>query len=255
MVEIQNLTAGYGGEPVLHGLNLRFRPGELTVIIGPNGCGKSTLLRSLMGLTPKTQGQITLDGTDLRQLSPSGLARSMAYLPQSKPAPDMTVGQLVLHGRFPYLQYPRRYRQTDRDMANAVMKRMGIAHLADTPLPRLSGGTVQKCRIAMALCQDSPVILMDEPLSFLDISHQLDLMALVRDLARQGKTVVLVLHDLALALQWADKLILMDRGRLRHTGTPEELLRSGQLKAVFGVEVHRWDSPAGPQYCFSRKEC
>ena len=239
---------------MLQGLELSLRAGELTVIIGPNGCGKSTLLRSLIGLTPNITGKITLDGTDLTGLPPARLARCVAYLPQNKRAPDMTAEQLVLHGRFPYLHYPRRYRQEDWDIARQTMVRMGIAHLADTSLPQLSGGTQQKCYIAMALCQDSPVILMDEPLSFLDISHQLDLMALTRELARQGKTMVLVLHDLALALQWADRLILMDKGTVRQTGTPEALVSGGQLEAVFGVEIHRWDSPLGPRYSFTRKE-
>ena len=254
MVEIRSLTAGYGFGPVLHKLNLCFRPGELTVIIGPNGCGKSTLLRSLIGLTPQVTGTLVRRGTDLRTLSPARLAQTIAYLPQNKPAPDMTAGQLVLHGRFPYLQYPRRYRQADRDMAQRAMQQLGIGHLADTPAPRLSGGTLQKCRIAMALCQDSPVIVMDEPLSFLDISHQLDLMALTKDLARQGKTMVLVLHDLSLALQWADRLILMEQGRIRQSGTPEELVRGGLLEQVFGVNVHRVDTPMGVQYVFSGKE-
>ena len=252
MVEIQNLTAGYGGEPVLRDLELSFRSGELTVILGPNGCGKSTLLRSLVGLTPKVDGSITVGGRDFRSLSPAELAQHIAYLPQSKRAPDMTAAQLVLHGRFPYLRYPRRYRQTDRDIARAVMKQLGISHLADTPLPQLSGGTQQKCYIAMALCQDSPVILMDEPLSFLDISHQLDLMALVKKLARQGKAMVLVLHDLSLALQWADRIILMEQGRIRQTGCAEELIAGGQLEQVFGVHIHRRDNPVG--YTFSRKE-
>lgn len=254
MVEIRNLTAGYGGQPVLRELNLSFLPGELTVIIGPNGCGKSTLLRSLIGLTPEVKGELTFKGKDLRQLSSQQLAQSIAYLPQNRHIPDMTAGQLVLHGRFPYLHYPRRYRKEDRDMAKKVMDQLGIARLADVPLPQLSGGTRQKCYIAMALCQNSPVIVMDEPLSFLDISHQLDLMALVKDLARRGNTMVLVLHDLALALQWADRLILMENGTIQQTGTPEELVAGGQLEAVFGIHILSWDSPAGIQYTFTRKE-
>lgn len=252
MVEIHHLAAGYGGQPVLHSLDVSFHTGELTVIVGPNGSGKSTLLRTLVGLTTKMAGSITLGGKDFQSLSASALAQQIAYLPQNKRAPDMTVAQLVLHGRFPYLHYPRRYRQSDRDKAHAAMEQLGIAHLADTPVPQLSGGTQQKCYIAMALCQDSPVILMDEPLSFLDISHQLDLMALVKDLARQGKAMVLVLHDLALALQWADRIILLADGVIRQIGCPEELLSSGQLEAVFGVQIHRREAPLG--YTFSRKE-
>lgn len=254
MVDIQHLTAGYGGAPVLQDLDLSFHPGELTVIIGPNGCGKSTLLRSIVGLTPKVEGQISMGEANLRSLSPAQLAQRIAYLPQNKQAPDMTAAQLVLHGRFPYLRYPRRYRQSDRDIAQGAMEALGISHLTDAPVPQLSGGTQQKCYIAMALCQDSPVILMDEPLSFLDISHQLDLMALVRELARQGKTMVLVLHDLALALKWADRLILMEKGAIRQTGTPEELVAGGHLEPVFGVRIHSWVSPWGIQYSFHRKE-
>lgn len=254
MIEMQNLTAGYGGAPVLQNLNLSFQPGELTVIIGPNGCGKSTLLRSVVGLTPKVEGSLSLDGTQLHTLPPARLAQKIAYLPQNKQAPDMTAAQLVLHGRFPYLRYPRHYRKEDRDKAQAALEALGIGHLADAPLPRLSGGTQQKCYIAMALCQDSPVILMDEPLSFLDISHQLDLMALTQKLARQGKTMVLVLHDLALALKWADRLVLMEKGTIRQTGTPAQLVSGGKLEEVFGVEVHSWDSPQGRQYSFHRKE-
>lgn len=251
MVEIQNLTAGYGGAPVLKDLSLSISPGELTVIVGPNGSGKSTLLRSLVGLTPKVEGSIRVNDTALSHLPSAQLAQNIAYLPQNKRPPDMTVSQLVLHGRFPYLSYPRRYRRADREIAQKAMEQLGLSQLADTPLPQLSGGTQQKCYIAMALCQDSPVILMDEPLSFLDISHQLDLMALVKQLARAGKSMVLVLHDLALSLQWADRIILLENGRIQQTGSPAEILSSGLLEEVFGVRIHPRSDPLG--YTFTRK--
>lgn len=254
MVDIQNLTAGYGGAPVLSDLTLRFPRGQLTVIIGPNGCGKSTLLRSLVGLTPQIRGGIFVDGQDAAALSPAALAQKIAYLPQNKRPPDMTAEQLVLHGRFPYLRYPRRYRPEDRRIARQAMERLGIEDLSGWSLPRLSGGTRQKCYIAMALAQDSPTILMDEPTSFLDISHQLHLMDLVRDLSRQGKAMVLVLHDLSLALQYADRLILMDEGRLRLSGSPEEVLQSNALEDIFGVHAHRVETDAGTRYCFTRKD-
>lgn len=253
MVEIQDLTAGYGGAPVLKDLSLTLPEGKLTAIIGPNGCGKSTLLRAIMGLTPKVTGSVKLDGASLRTLPPAELARRVAYLPQERPVPNMTVGQLVLHGRFPYLQYPRRYRDADREAARATLARMGLSELAQVPLSQLSGGIRQKCRIAMALCQDTPVLLLDEPLSFLDISHQLELMALCRELARQGKTMVLVLHQLSLALQWADEIVLMEAGRIRQTGIPRALACGEALPQVFGVDVRQWDTPLGTQFSFHRK--
>lgn len=254
MLEIQNLTAGYGSTPILHDLSFQVHSGQLTALIGPNGCGKSTLLRALAGQIPPMQGTIALDGENLSRLSPAQRAQKIAYLPQSRSVPDMTVAQLVLHGRFPYLSYPRRYRQEDHAAARQAMAQMGIEHLADLPLSQLSGGTRQKCYIALALCQDSPVLLLDEPLSFLDLSHQLELMQLCRDLARLGKTVILVLHDLALALQWADRLILMEDGSLRQIGSAEDLMHSSLLQQVFGVQIQRWDTPMGPQFTFSRKE-
>ena len=251
MVEIRHLYAGYGQGDVLRDLDLRFPKGQVTVILGPNGCGKSTLLKALIGLTPRVQGEILVEGRDISRLSARETAQKIAYLPQQSRIPDMTVGQLVLHGRFPYLSYPRRYREQDRQAARKAMETLGIGDLADRPLAQLSGGTRQKCRIAMALAQDAPVILMDEPLSFLDISHQLMLLELARTLAKQGKTPVLVLHDLALALRCADRVVLLKEGRVFQTGTPEELLESKALEQVFGVNAHKFDTPMGTQVVFT----
>lgn len=250
MVEIRNLSAGYGTGDVLQDISLTFVPGEVTVILGPNGCGKSTLLKSLIGLVPRVRGAIFVDGVEKSTLSSGQAARKMAYLPQNKRPPDMTVGQLVLHGRFPYLSYPRRYRQADHLAAKAAMEALGIWDLRDTPVPRLSGGTQQKCYIAMALAQNSSTIFMDEPLSFLDIAHQLKLLSLTRELARSGKAPVLVLHDLTLALSHADRIVLMDRGRIRQTGTPQQILESGNLEEVFGVKVCEVSTPKGKRVFF-----
>lgn len=253
MVEIRNLSAGYGAGEVLKDISLTFPEGQVTVILGPNGCGKSTLLKSLIGLVPRVSGEILVDGVSRSALTSPEAARRIAYLPQTRRTPDMTVNQLVLHGRFPYLSYPRRYRAEDHRAARAAMEALGIWELRDTPLPRLSGGTQQKCAIAMALAQNSPTILMDEPLSFLDISHQLRLLELARELAARGKAPVLVLHDLSLALRFAEQIVLMHNGTIRQTGTPEEILQSGSLEEVFGVKVHQIDTPAGKQTFFESR--
>ncbi len=229
MVKLHQVTAGYGS-PVLKNITTTFPPGQVTVILGPNGCGKSTLLRCAAGLLPALSGEISI---------PEPRARMVSYLPQSRSVPELTAGRLVLHGRFPWLGYPRRYRNADRLAAQAAMERLGISEFAETPLPQLSGGTRQKCYLAMALCQDAPTILLDEPASFLDIGHQLKLLTLCRELADEGRAVVLVLHDIAAALRYGDQILLMESGELRCAGTPEEMIASGELERVFGVSIHK----------------
>lgn len=249
MLEILNFSAGYPGQPVLQDISLTIPSGTVTVIAGPNGCGKSTLLKALAGiLTPK--GSVKLDGQELLTLPPKMLAQKIAYLPQSRQVPEITARRLVLHGRFPYLSYPRQYRQEDYAIADSALAQMGISHLAHRSLPTLSGGQRQKAYIAMALAQDTPVVLLDEPTSFLDISHQMQLMQHARLLAGSGKTVVLVLHDLAMALEWAGHLVILSEGRTVAQGSGEEVFRSGCLKNVFGVDVDRIRTMDGWKYYY-----
>ena len=248
MLEIKALRAGYPGKTVLDGLDAAIPPGQVTVIVGPNGCGKSTLLKTLCGILPIAGGEILLDGKPLAAFSQGELAKNVAYLSQSRAVPDITAERLVLHGRFPYLRYPRRYRPADMAIANAAMARMGVAELAGTPVANLSGGQRQKVYIAMALAQDTPWVLLDEPTAYLDISHQLQMAQQAHFLAESGKTVVMVLHDLPLALKTAEHMVVMDAGRVIRAGTPREIWESGCLKDVFGVEVGRIRTEKGWRY-------
>ena len=250
MLEIRDLSAGYPGKPVLNNISLTLAEASVTAIVGPNGCGKSTLLKALAGILPAS-GSASLDGRDLLALPPRELAKKVAFLPQSRPVPEISVKNLVLHGRFPYLSYPRRYRQEDQAMAQAAMEKLGVADLADRSLNSLSGGQRQKVYIAMALAQDTPVVLLDEPNSFLDISHQLQLMDLAKLLAAEGKTVVPVLHDLSLALEWADSIAVFREGSCLLQGSPEDVFHSGSLDDAFGVRVQRMHTPYGWKYYFS----
>ena len=254
MLNVTHLSGGYPGLPVLRDVSFTARPGEITVILGPNGCGKSTLLKTLCGILPPTEGQVRFHGEDLLALPRGLLSRRVSYLAQSRQVPDITVRRLVLHGRFPYLDYPRRYRKQDHEAAHRAMEQMGLAHLAGTPLSRLSGGQRQTAYIAMALAQDTPIVLLDEPTTYLDVAHQLRTMAHARFLARSGKTVILVLHDLALALQFADRVLVLSRGQPAADGTPEEVFSSGCLDEVFGVNVCRAHTPDGPQYYYKTQE-
>lgn len=248
MIELHNISSGYGEDAVIRNLSLTFRPGEITVIIGPNGCGKSTLLKTIVGILPLSEGEILLNGIPAGQLSTVQRARQVAYLPQNHRTPDISVLQLVLHGRFPHLTFPRRYRPADTDAARRAIRRMGLEKWENQPVNRLSGGMQQKAYIAMALAQEAETILMDEPTTFLDAAHQLQTMETARLLAREGKAVVMVLHDISLALRTADTIAVMEQGCLRKTGTPEEIFQGGLLPEVFGVEIQRCSCEDGWQY-------
>ena len=247
MFEIKNLSAGYGGVPVLRDISLVIPRGQVTVIAGPNGCGKSTLLKALTGILPAA-GSVLLEGQALLTLSGRERAQKVAFLPQNRQTPEITVKNLVLHGRFPYLAYPRCYRPEDHKIAEAAMAQMGIQELGDTPLNQLSGGQRQKAYIAMALAQDTPVILLDEPTTYLDIRHQLGIIRQAKELAAQGKTVVMVVHDLPCAMAVADKIVLIENGTVAAQGTPDEVFLSGHMDPVFGVTVNRIQTQTGWQY-------
>lgn len=250
MVELKNVCAGYEGREVLHQINLKIEPGKVTVLAGPNGCGKSTLLKTMMGMLPKTAGEIRVDGKALEEYKTVELAQKIAYLPQSRNVPEISVLRMVLHGRFPYLKYPRRYSEQDMEIARKALQQVGMEQYAEESVSRLSGGMQQKVYIAMALAQDTPVILMDEPTSFLDIAHQMKLMEMAGELADQGKAVVLILHDISMALRVADQILVLSNGTLVQSGSPEAVFSSGILTKVFGVEIKRVRTEEGWQYYF-----
>lgn len=248
MVEARNLTAGYPGRAVLENVTLALRPGRVLVLLGPNGCGKSTLLRTLPGLLPPLGGEILLDGKPLGSYGPRQAARRIAYLPQSRAVPSITARRMVLHGRFPHLSYPRRWGRKDHEAVDRALAAADALDLADRPLPELSGGQRQKVYLAMALAQETETLLMDEPTTYLDIRHQLEVLALVRRLAGAGRAVALVLHDLCLALTMADDAAVLGEGRLLALGEPEEIYRSGILARVMGVSLDRAAGPGGWRY-------
>lgn len=239
MLEIKNLCGGYPDKKVLHEVTFSAHAGETTAIIGPNGCGKSTLLKSIVGILSPASGQILFQGQDLLTLPSKQMAKKIAYLSQTKQIPDISVKRLILHGRFPYLSYPRRYKQEDYDAVQDVMEALNLSNLADHPLSQLSGGQQQKVYIAMALVQDTDIILLDEPTTFLDLSHQLQMIKQVQALANLGKTVLLVIHQIPLALEKVDHLVLIKNGLVVSEGSPEDIYQSGALDAVFDIQIKR----------------
>lgn len=239
MIAIKDLYSGYGDDDILKGVSLNILNNKLTVIAGPNGCGKSTLLKTISGIIKKTSGSIFIDNVDLSNISPLDRAKRIAYLSQNRSVPDIAVKNLVLHGRFPYLSYPRRYRAEDREAVDMALERMGIEGLRDKMVSELSGGERQKVYIAMALAQGSDYLLLDEPTTFLDISHQFQLLDLAKELCSENKSVVMVLHNLESALSIADSFILMDKGRLLFEGSVDDVYSSKLIDKVFNVEIKK----------------
>lgn len=248
MIELRDLSVGYHGEPVLEHINLEFPQGRVTVLLGPNGCGKSTLLKTALGLLPPVSGGVYYDGQSISSLSGSEIARKAAYMAQNHTVPAITVKRMVLHGRFPYLSFPRRYRKEDYDAVRRALESAGGLELAERPMQQLSGGQRQKVYLAMALAQETAAIFMDEPTTWLDILHQLEVMRTARALADAGKAVGLVSHDLCLAMRTAHRVAVLSGGRLQMVASPDEVFQSGALDAAFGVRVRRVDINGSWQY-------
>ena len=248
MIELRHIAAGYGKQQVLKDVTLCLEKGCLTSLIGVNGCGKSTLLKAVLGMVPLQSGEILMDNRNIHEMPRNSLARKLAYLSQGRNTPDMTVEQIVLHGRFPYLSYPRRYTKQDYEIAFSAMEQMGIADLARKPLPALSGGIRQKAYIAMALAQGTEYVLLDEPTTYLDIAHQLELMKSLRKLANEGKGILTVTHDIQMALAFSHRIILLNDGLVFDNGTPEELFRRKSIDRIMGISLEQWEAGYSYRY-------
>ena len=251
MLEFRELRAAYDGVETLHGVSAHLAPGKLTAIIGPNGCGKSTLMKCAVGPMKPSGGEILLNGQPLSVIPEKERARHLSYMPQSRIAPDISVRHLVTHGRYPHLKWGQSLRREDREIVQAAIERVKLGALVNRPVSRLSGGERQRAYLAMMLAQQTAVMLLDEPTAYLDLSSQFALMELLRALCREGRSVILVLHELSLALEYTDSLLLMERGRLVAAGSPEEVYRTGQIQRVFSIDVRR---TSDNKYLFYREK-
>ena len=254
MIQLRNVSAGYLGKTVVEDVTLDFEPGKVMVLLGPNGSGKSTLLKAALGLIPSLDGEILYDGVEIKKMKRKEIARKAAFLTQSRNTSSIQAFRMVLHGRFPYLSYPRQYGKRDYEIVRQSMDITGSRPYENRNVNELSGGQRQSVYLAMALAQDTETIFMDEPTTYLDINRQLQIMQIARSLAKQGKAVVLVLHDLTLALQGADTIAVFQDGKLQCGDVPERIYQSKILEQVFGVEVYGMDTPHGRQYYYIPKE-
>ncbi|WP_028850979.1 ABC transporter ATP-binding protein [Thermocrispum municipale] len=239
------LTLGYDRRIVSRDLTVSIPPGSFTVIIGPNACGKSTLLKALSGIVTPNDGTVVLDGKELSRYPAKALARKLGLLPQSASAPDaITVVDLVSRGRYPYQRMLRQWSAEDEEAVTSAMAATGVTDLADRPVDELSGGQRQRVWLAMVLAQQTQLLLLDEPTTFLDIAHQIDVLDLCADLHEQGgRTLVAVLHDLNHAARYATHLIVMSQGAIVAEGKPAEVLTEQLVTDVFGLQCQVIDDP------------
>lgn len=244
-LQARELSLAHGRTPVIEGLEFELPPGKVTAIVGPNGCGKSTLLAGLARLHAPRRGAVLLDGQDIQRLPARTLARRLALLPQEASAPEgLSVGDLIRFGRQPHQGWLRQWSADDQRAVDEALAAADLEALADRPLEALSGGQRQRAWIAMTIAQQTPLLLLDEPTSALDLGHQLEVFELVRRLAAAGRTLALVLHDLASACRYADRLVAMRDGRIVAQGAPAEVVTRELVRELYDVECTLLTDPA-----------
>ena len=234
----ERITSGYDNKTILHDISVAVPSNQISVIIGANGCGKSTLLKTMARLLKPTSGQVTLDGTPIHKFPPKQLARMLGLLPQSPIVPEgITVADLVGRGRFPHQSFLKGWTKKDYEAVAEAMEIMKITELADRHIDELSGGQRQRVWIAMALAQQTDILLLDEPTTYLDITYQVEILDMLTDLNKKyGTTIVMVLHDINLSARYADYIFALHKGKLVREGTPEEVITISLIKEIFGLD-------------------
>lgn len=253
MIRLKNITAGYKGINVIKNIDISFEDGSITSIIGKNGCGKTTLLKTASNLLKPFSGDVMLNKESIYNRSDKELAREISFLPQVRSVPNISAYNLVMHGRFPYLGFTRIPQSEDQIIVESAMKKLGIEKHRNKNIRELSGGERQKIYIAMVLAQDTDYIFLDEPTTYLDINHQLEILDIIKELKAMGKTVVMVIHDLNSALTYSDRICLMDSGEIAIHDTPKAVYNSREIERVFHVNCHEvyTDRKDQVQYVFS----
>ncbi|MYM58062.1 Fe(3+) dicitrate ABC transporter ATP-binding protein FecE [Vibrio sp. OCN044] len=244
MLETKNLSVAYGKQTIIANLSVSIPKGKITALVGPNGCGKSTLLKTLVRINKAKSGEVLLEGKTLSSYGDKALARSLSLLPQILVSPEgITVRKLVEYGRSPYVSHWGRLAQDDKDIVEQAMRDTGVLEFADKPVDSLSGGQRQRAWIAMVVAQDTDVVMFDEPTTYLDMSHQVELMKLIQQMNAKGKTVVVVLHDLNQACRYCDHLVVLKQGEIVEQGSPDEVMTRTLLNDVFDLKANVFRDP------------
>ena len=252
MLEFQNVSVSVSRTPILKDISVQFEKGEITSIIGPNGCGKTTLLQTLNGISTVSSGKIMIDGEDYLSLGVKERAKRLSFMSQFREsAPCISVKGLVEHGRFPYMGFSRMMSAEDRACVERALEYVQIADYRHSMVNELSGGLQQRVYLAMQLAQDSPYMVMDEPMSYLDFPSQRQMYGLIEGLKKEGKTIIVVQHDLNRALQLSDRIVVMSGRKVAGVGTPKECIDSGLIERVFECTVSSVNIEGVNQYIFT----
>lgn len=235
MIKLENISSSYNKIEIIKNINIDFEEGSITTIIGKNGCGKTTLLRTASNLLRPFHGKITIDDKDIAGFADKELAKKISFLPQLRSVPNITVYNLVMHGRYPYLGFSRTPQKQDKEIVDEAIEDMGMERYINKNIQELSGGQRQKVYIAMVLAQNTDIIFLDEPTTYLDINHQLEILEIIKKLKEMGKTIVMVLHDLSNALSYSDKICLMEKGEIVIYDTPHSVFESREIDRVFNI--------------------
>ncbi len=252
MIDVNHLSLTYDSKTVIvHELDLHIEPGSITALVGPNGCGKSTLLRGISRLLKPVTGSVHLDGQSVHHMKARDLARQLGILPQSPAAPEgLTVHELVAQGRYPHQSWFQQWSREDEHIVQEALETTNLTMFADRPVDTLSGGQRQRAWIAMALAQQTHVLLLDEPTTYLDMAYQMDVLDLLDDLNAQGRTIVMVLHDLNQAARYADHIVALRGGQIVVQGTPDHVMTGDNIRQVFGLHTQIVTDPvSGTPMC------
>ncbi len=254
MLSVEKLNVAYGNNTIIENLSLTIPKGKITALIGPNGCGKSTLLKTLARINKPKSGTVLLDATPLEQYSSKSLAKRLSMLPQTHTSPEgITIQKLVEYGRAPYTSHWGKLSPEDKAMVANAMQATGVDTLAHHSIDALSGGQRQRAWIAMIVAQDTEIVMLDEPTTYLDLSHQIELMRMMQNMHAQGKTVIVVLHDLNQACRYCDHLVVLKQGQLVTQGAPKDVFTQSLLKEVFDLEALVIEDPvSGTPMCVAR---
>ncbi|RUT35644.1 ABC transporter ATP-binding protein [Paenibacillus zeisoli] len=258
MLEAEGLGLSYGDKYIFNSLDLSIPKGKITVFIGSNGCGKSTLLRSMARLLKPQNGTVMLDGTDISRMATKEIARKLAILPQGPIAPDgLTVLQLVKQGRYPYQSWLRQWSREDERIVREALEATGMSGLSEQSVDSLSGGQRQRAWIAMTLAQQTPIILLDEPTTYLDMTHQIEVLDLLYEMNRRDdRTIVMVLHDINLACRYADHIVAIRAGQIEAEGKPGEVIDEQLIEKVFRLKCEIIPDPLyGTPLCIPYTNC